>query len=434
MRRSLLFASLVLLIVLALAAWKESLRPAPRAMTPTLTGQVEYCLTCHADLPEISASHPVQAFGCVICHGGERLALEANLAHSTLRGGKNPSDLAVVQASCGGDNCHSGTAQAERNHIQRVMTSLQATYAGAIASIRYTFGDQPDLTARQGIFAVQDPTSQTEIHDLAAFDPAQEKSPAVQSFGARCLSCHLSAQPPSGPEYARFTGCSACHTPSVDAAVLRDGRTPRSFRPSFAPTSASDTTATKPIHRLTTDIPYSQCNTCHNRGNYDLRDMSFHPRSDDPTGRLQDYYQPIAQFSLCEWRLDCIDCHTRQEAMGDGNLYGSMKDSQTIQCRTCHGTLTELPLTRTITDPNDLALRLAFLNPVIDLKVGDTILVTAKGEPLWNTRQLPDGTYELFGKDTRQRFVFRPVKGSGCQQNPDQQESRYCHACHAVER
>jgi hypothetical protein len=96
--------------------------------------------------------------------------------------------------------------------------------------------------------------------------------------------------------------------------------------------------------------------------------------------------------------------------------------------------LDELPLTRTIQSPDDLALRMAFLNSVIDLKVGDTILVTNKGEPLWNIRQLADGTYEMFGKATGQRFTFRAVKGTACQQIPDQQESQYCHECHAVER
>ena len=67
-------------------------RVKPIALIPTLTGKVEYCLTCHSDLPEISKSHPVKTFGCVICHGGEPLALDATLAHSTLRGGANPAD------------------------------------------------------------------------------------------------------------------------------------------------------------------------------------------------------------------------------------------------------------------------------------------------------------------------------------------------------
>ena len=162
--------------------------------------------------------------------------------------------------------------------------------------------------------------------------------------------------------------------------------------------------------------------------------MTFVERTDQPNDRLHDYYQPIAQFTQCEYTLDCVDCHTRSEVMGDGDLHANQKDIQYVQCKTCHGTLTELPLTRTLTDSNDVAFRMAFLNPVIDLKIGDTIIVTEKGEPLWNTRQLPDGTFEMVGKSTKQYFTFRPVMGTTCQQNPGEQESHYCHECHAVEK
>jgi len=156
--------------------------------------------------------------------------------------------------------------------------------------------------------------------------------------------------------------------------------------------------------------------------------------SDYPTTRLQNYYQPISQFTLCEYALDCIDCHTRGEVMGDGDIHANQKSIEYVQCKTCHGTLTELPLTKTLTDPNDIVFRMAFLNPVMDLKLGDTILITEKGEPLWNIRVLPDGTYEMVGKATRQYFTFRPVMGTACEQKPDEQESQYCHECHAVER
>jgi hypothetical protein len=400
MRLASFFASLGLATVLVFAAWKEIRRPNAVAITPTLTGQVEYCVTCHADLPEISASHPLKAFGCVTCHGGDGLSLDRNQAHSGMHGGANPSALDVVQASCGGDACHSGAPDQQRDHIQRVTTSIQATYASAISQMRYAFGAQPNLKAQMGVYA---------IGGLSAFDPAKEKSPAIQIFAQNCLNCHISATPMPGSQYARFTGCSACHTPPPDG---KD----------------------KNIHQLSTAVAYTQCNTCHNRGNYSLGDIQFHPRTDQPADRLHDYYQPIAQFTRCEYTLDCADCHTRLEIMGDGQIHGSQKDIQYIQCRTCHGTLTERPLSRTISDPNDLALRMAFLNPVINLKVGDTILVTSKGEPLWNTRLLPDGNYELFGKATGQRFVFRPVMDSVCQQNPDQQASQYCHQCHAVAR
>lgn len=281
------------------------------------------------------------------------------------------------------------------------------------------------MTARLGIYAVQAPQSTSGITGLAAFDPAQEANPAIQAFAQDCLYCHLFAQPMPGEKYARFNGCAACHTPLSDSP------------PIFSENGGSR----RGVHTLTTAIPYTQCNRCHNRGNYDLRAMTFPPRTDQPTDRLHDYYQPIAQFTRCEWTLDCVDCNTRSEVMGDGSLYSNKKEIQYIQCRTCHGTLTELPNTRTLIDPNDLAFRLAFLNESArrfesawHLEIGDTILVTEKGEPLWNIRLLPDGTYELFGKATGERFTFRPVMGSGCQQKADEQASQDCHKCHTVER
>jgi len=402
MRKLLVIASGVLLLTLALAWWLNNRQPKLVELIPTLTNQPEYCLTCHADVQEISPSHPVKAFGCVICHGGERLALDADLAHSTMRGGANPSDLSVVESSCGGGNCHSGSEADNNNHIQRVMTSIQSTYAGAIANIRFTYGAQTDLNAHFGINAITDEHTQSGITSLAAFDPASESNPFVQKFGENCLTCHMNAAPREGDTFKRQTGCAACHATGK--------------------------------HTLSTAMPYTQCDTCHNRGNYDLRTMTFIERTDHPTQRLEAYYQPIAQFTQCEYTLDCVDCHTRAEAMGDGDIHSNQKDIQYVQCKTCHGTLVELPLTKTLTDPNDIAFRLAQLNPVVDLKLGDTVLVTEKGEPLWNTNVQPDGTYSMVGKATKQFFTFKPVMGSGCTQNGQDQSSAYCHECHAVKR
>jgi hypothetical protein len=404
-------AGLLLVAVLATAVI-EVRRPAPLELIPTLTAQPEYCLTCHAELPEISAAHPVQTFGCVICHGGERLALDADLAHSSMRGGPNPSDFAVAQQSCGGADCHDGSSEEGRDHIQRATTSIQSTYAGAITNILYTFGAQPDLTARFGTTAIRDEqvTTSTGVRELAAFDGASFGSPYIEQFAANCLYCHINAPPIEGESYARLTGCAACHSPAGHES------------------DAGET------HILTTAIPYTQCNTCHNRGNYDLRSMTFIPRDDHPSDRLHDYYQPIAQFVRCEYTLDCVDCHTRVEAMGDGDLHSNKSEIQYVECKTCHGTISELPQTKTLTDPEDIAFRLAQLNPVVDLQLGDAVLMTEQGEPLWNTRVLSDGTYELVGKATGERFAFRPVMGSGCTQSADKQTSADCHVCHAVER
>jgi len=405
-------ASGILLLAAGFAWWWTASAPQPINLTPTMTGQAEYCLTCHKDLPEISPSHPVKAFGCVICHGGERLALNKDLAHSSMRAGANPSDLTVVEQSCGSKNCHAGAPEEHRDHIQRVQTSIQSTYAGAIANMRYTFGAQPDLRARFGVVAINDAniTTKSGLPLLAGFAPEKDENPSILKFSENCLGCHLNAQPKEGLQFARFSGCAACHTPDIN--TFEKGQ----------------------AHRLTTAIPYTQCNTCHNRGNYDLRSITFVERSDGASDRLHDYYQPIAQFTRCEYTLDCVDCHTRTEAMGDGDLHSSKKDIQYIQCKTCHGTLEKLPLTHTITEADELAFKQVLLNPVLELKVGDSVLVTEQGELLWNTRVMPDGTYQMVGKATRQVFAFRPVKGTTCKQKPEEQASQYCHECHSVER
>lgn len=415
-------AAVLLAVALGWAAWQSAPGVTPVALQPSLTGQTEYCLTCHQGIEEISAAHPESVFGCVRCHGGEPLALEADLAHSTLRGGANPADLAVVAENCGGADCHAGAAADERDHIARVTTSIQTTYAGAIANIYYAFGGQPDLTPRYAISAVVglDPAGQPLA--LAALPPAP--SPMLEKFQANCLTCHLNAPAADAPGYHRLTGCAACHSLSNAQGTYTGGD------PTIDRTEAGHAQE----HRLTTAIPYTQCNTCHNRGNYDLRTMTFTARTDQPTDRLHDYYQPIAQFTQCEYKLDCVDCHTAGEAMGDGALHPTEASIQYVECRTCHGTLTAPPLTQTITDPNDVALRRAALNPLVPLALGDTVVVTDQGEALWSVQQRPDGSFLQVSKVDGQAYPVPLVQGSQCLQKPDEQTSAYCHECHAVER
>ncbi len=394
-------AALLLLLVLVAAWLRQESRPPVVQIVPTLTGRPELCLTCHDGIEEISASHPVAAFGCTTCHGGDGLALDADLAHAGMYGGRNPADLAVVNQACGGDQCHSGDAAGERDHIQRVTTSIQATYAGAIAQVRHAFGAQAGPDARQGIHAVEDSQvlAPKAVAALAAFAPAALDPQPVQQFAVNCLNCHLSAQPVSQPYFYRSTGCAACH-------VLYD--TDGLYRGSD-PTISRSEPGHAVAHRLTTAIPYTQCDHCHNRGNYNLPRMAFVERTDLPltvnqptatdplpqpldppatADRLAEYYQPIGQFTLCEWELDCIDCHTAREAMGDGDIYSREVDAQNTQCRTCHGTLDEPPALATIADPDDVVLRQAQVNGHYTLQAGDRVVVTERGEKLGNVKEV----------------------------------------------
>ena len=246
-----------------------------------------------------------------------------------------------------------------------------------------------------------------------------------------CLTCHVSAEPQHEQYFYRSTGCSNCHVLYNDEGLYEGGD----------PTISRTESGHGETHTFTTAIPYTQCNHCHNRGNYDLRTMTFLPRDDMPadpplTGdalRLHDYYQPIGQFTRCEYELDCIDCHTQQEVMGDGLIYNNRTEAQYTQCKTCHGTLDELPLETVVQSDSDLAMTFASVNPLVDLSVGDTIMVTERGEPLYNIRREGD-QWVFTGKATGTDYTIPMVMGTTCQQDPEDQSSAACHECHTYDR
>ncbi|HZW81905.1 MAG TPA: hypothetical protein VFF14_00605, partial [Candidatus Deferrimicrobium sp.] len=199
------------------------------------------------------------------------------------------------------------------------------------------------------------------------------------------------------------------------------------------------------VHRLTTQIPYTQCNQCHNQGLHDAVNMKFTPRSDiqhvtDDWGqgklewkdRIKDYYLPGEVFARCEVSLDCIDCHTRQDVMGDGHQYLSEYDAVHIQCQDCHGNKEALPMTKVVNDPKDLAFDEKITNPVFpELNLGQQIVVTRKGEELPFVRHQENNWY-LVSRITGKSVTIPVVKGSPCQQNVNEQNADACHKCHST--
>ncbi len=386
---------------------------------PAQTGMVERCLTCHKGLTEISTSHPVAVFGCVSCHGGVGTALDADLAHTELIA--NPGDLNVAAATCGG--CHA-------DHVYRVERSVQATYAGAIATVRRAFGAQPDSTAYMGIRSVSaDLAGPETVTAIETFRVDADDVPLLHQFEGNCLRCHLQGEPITDSYFYRATGCSSCHVLYANDGLYQGDD------PTISKTEPGHVIR----HQMTTAIPYRQCNHCHNRGNYELPTMSFVHRDDvavtnTSQRRVDEYYQPIGRFTLCEWELDCVDCHTQQEAMGDGHLYNNQSAAQYTQCLTCHGTLDEPPRTHILSKDDETALRMIALNPFIETEPGHTVIITTHGEVLTHIVQQPNGSFELTGRAHGIRYEVPLVMGSTCQQNPEEQESRYCHECHTYER
>ncbi len=412
--RAVPFILLLIIVALLLVVIPRARKPLPYEVVeivPVNTGEPERCLTCHDGIEAMSASHATEEFGCVSCHGGAPLSLDEQAAHAGMV--VNPGALEHAEQYCG--TCHA-------RQIVTVPRSIQATYAGAIGHVRRTFGLQPDDTAQVAVVA---------IDHLEQFTVSEHDMAPLQSFEANCLECHLHAEAIQQDYFYRSEGCSACHVLYNDSGLYEGGD----------PTIPQDEPGHPIRHEFTLAIPYTQCNHCHNRGNFDLRTMTFVERDDLPVPedstprerRLHEYYQPIGEFTLCEWELDCIDCHTGREIMGDAVLYDNRTAAQYIQCQTCHGTLEEPPGEFVIESEEDLGYIRASINSNVDLELGDTVIDTGRGETFWHVQKEGD-TWYATGKATGIRYEMPLVTGTACQQNPEEQESRYCHACHAFNR
>ncbi len=423
-------------------------------------GRRERCTSCHMGIEEISSAHPVDTFGCTLCHGGDPLSVTLPAAHAGLIGGRNPSDFAVIDQSCGrtmpdGTACHNGDTAEERDHIHRVKTTIMATKAGEFAHTRYTFGAQKDFPAEYGVTAIRGNPPEGRENVVAALRPLpySREADLPLSEGGEALTrdltgetipisghridtqlqqncagaCHLWSRGAAEPYLNRASGCAACHYLYDDHSVYRgDDPTIRNNEPGHGPR-----------HQLTLKIPYSQCNHCHNRGGHSLMTMEFEPRDDladlsELSGgarRLRDYYNPMSLFTRCEHELDCIDCHTDREVMGDGFLYNDKLAQQRVRCSTCHGTLKKPPLVRELTE-NELPKTERIMRHY-GRKAGEQVLFSKEGEILPHVRFGEDGPV-LTGKVTSREFPIPLVYGSRCRQDPEEQDSNSCHGCHDI--
>jgi hypothetical protein len=412
--------------------WQDD--PQVRLITPTLHGEAELCLTCHEGIEQISDSHPVDTFGCVVCHGGDRLSLDQEVAHDSLFGTEanpgNPADLSVVEVSCGSVDCHSGDVANDRDHIERVTRSVHTSYAGAINRLLDLNG-----LAQDGVYYGNIAVSDEEVVDPAAvealrrFDPDDFDDPAVTQFAEECLECHVASQTTiDEPYYHRGTGCSSCHLVYTRSGLYQGDD----------PTLSLTESGHAATHELTTAIPYATCNHCHNRGSHDLEALTFTPRSDlDEIEALSGSERRMAElytadsthYAVCQYELECIDCHTANEVMGDGDIYTNQADARQVECRTCHGTLEESPPTVTLEDPNDVAFRRARLNPFYDVFVGNTVLLSPDGEAMGHIR-VENDLYSLASKVGSATYLIPQVMGSNCEQDVERQAAADCQECH----
>ncbi len=350
------------------------LEPADAPRTPKADG----CLRCHESVEVINdkMQPALVAFGagrpgaaCAVCHEGNPDGATRREAHAGLI--PNPGSLWVVGLGMGCAKCHAAggslttfqgkplpaavggklmdvvsrvsdpTGATGFGHAYRVPRGLMAAELGkATTSLRTNgviqdgplafadvAGDDPDGPAplvgspayRAWVKKAMDAKFLRHIErveQMPAYAEGLEKfhSPedaAIgQFFRQDCSRCHLWDRgfPGAGGRH-RSEGCSACH---VLYAADAPGRVHKAQ-------GASAERVGPLAHRITAQIPSSQCSHCHWRGNGYYADLHY------------------------ERGMECTDCHGSVDMHGDGNIYPTMHLQVETACEDCHGTVKAYP-------------------------------------------------------------------------------------------
>ena len=129
--------------------------------------------------------------------------------------------------------------------------------------------------------------------------------------------------------------------------------------------------------------------------------------------------------------MDCTDCHTQLDIMGDGNLYSKQHEAVEIRCETCHGDSRSYPYISQITDPGDPAIRVSKHYKGGSNKVGDWMAVSARNRKMTNVK-VQEGHMVAIGKQTGKIHEIPLVKNLLDAHSIPQHQSRLeCSACHA---
>jgi hypothetical protein len=198
-----------------------------------------------------------------------------------------------------------------------------------------------------------------------------------------CARCHLNNRRDRGPS-AHAAGCAACHVVRAPDNRYHGGD----------PMIDRKTQGHGAVHRLTTAVPTSQCLRCHNRsgriglayvGRFDADGYGTpYQRGTMNYQRLSGgrFYLQLAPDVHHQKGMHCIDCHTADEVMGDGHIYGRMHRAIKIRCQTCHGGFKSRPRIGSASNRQWL-WRLDYL-PKIKLRPGDRPVLDRYGQPLTN--------------------------------------------------
>ncbi|PID72613.1 MAG: amino acid ABC transporter substrate-binding protein [Desulfobulbus propionicus] len=380
----LLFFPFVLLLV-GYLVFQEKTRKRPEQIAVTTAGYVEMCLSCHTE-EKLDPAHDRLIVGCSPCHLGDALAIEKDKAHRGIV--RNPGDLRVVAKTCGVEGCHP-------SDIGKVKNSLMATNRGILATLLYYWGERE--------------TNDADI-SVEQLLESGETSLALDYYRKLCATCHLWKQKndlPGAPAFfnEKGGGCSACHYQEAPGDVRE---TVTDFDGEAGGDVGPDGKKKKPHPLIVKKVPDDNCIRCHNRsGRIGLSYIGVFEAEGYGTpyekGKLSSrklpgdrFYLEIGEDVHHAKGMSCIDCHTREEIMGDGTSYAHYEQQLEITCTSCH-----------------------------DANPG----TTRKKNHLTNVEREGKNAY-LIGKNDRKKRLLNPPKHDVCTYPGHKRIT--CEACHST--
>lgn len=333
-----------------------------------------------------------------------------------MHGPANPSAPAGWDETCG--KCH-------RYQLERVKSNIMLTNAGMIRNIQLTWegADGRSYGAYGG-----------KIY--GAGGKPQELRPAAELgnlsgelYRKFCSRCHLGTSNSDSYGAVHASGCAACHFPWNDEGTYAGKDRAIAGK---AGHSAS--------HAMTSLPATSACTRCHNRsgrialsfqGLYDGNNGLVPTRGGEGGPEMTSgarnlvHIQPDVHFSA---GMECIDCHTSRDVMGDGYAYRNMYRQTEIACEDCHGSATAVPRYREITRENAEALRES-RNYRMPMMGGERMILTTRGRSYSNVFYRDNAVW-VQGK--RSGKLHRSKVITGTPEHTIAGHGRLdCHSCHS---
>ncbi|MFO7984198.1 MAG: selenite/tellurite reduction operon c-type cytochrome ExtM [Desulfuromonadales bacterium] len=370
------------------------------------------CRQCHANLEEASPTHSE----CISCHGGDPTESEEDASHRTMFGPKNPSAPDYWDKTCGG--CHA-------YQLERIKASLMHTNTGIIKNAQLTWeGTDGNLYG----------TSKSDLYDAEGKPLELEGVVDLDNLSGElyrkfCALCHVGQETNQIYAGSHAAGCAACHFPYNETATYEgDDETVKGKWPYSAD------------HEMSALPENDVCFRCHNRsgrialsyqGLNDGNNSLVPPSEGIPGPRMIGGGRNITAITPdihFEKGMDCIDCHTSRDIMGDGFAYENMYQQVEIRCEDCHGGADEPPRYAEVTRENEDALResRSYQRQVL---MGDEMVLTAKGRKYSNVFH-EDGKIWVVGKRSGKRHESKVITETP-EHNIAGHERLECYSCHS---